>query len=626
MRVAARILLRVGVVLAVAVLAILALERVLTRLLPLQGMVEEFAAELGRPVQVTSMQVRLLPFPRAHFEGVRMEPDGFIDRADVELRIAPFLRGGIERASAHFRGVRMTLRRRADGSLAYGGTEPEDRAPGEAASDAGAPALPPLPRVELRDVLFTFQDEAALGGTHTVTAFLSRATVRTRHEADAATLEAKGHLGTEPGADTFHARFDLGPAPPGGRRVWTLDVRTRGIDPAEIVPHLPAKWGFRSARGSLDAHVAVARDEEGVETGGLDLAFSPGAVDYAGVALDGRIVFRSALRDAGGFELSGARAEADRLVLGPIDARNLKGRFRYGKGRLDFADLAFETWGGRVEARLAVEPSSGPVAFETTLEVTGLAVHELPRASGPSEPTPVPPEEETFLDGSGNFRGHWTGGSDWMAGIEGEGRVALRGGSMPAGKVLASAFRKLIGPVRGDRASGATTPLEGLGANLTLAEGRARISDLKLQTGDYRIEGAGNVGSLGDLELQGKIHFDATVLRWLARAPPDERGSGRPGGYPGVPFELSGRLGDAEYELRFTEGTRTTVVLVPRAVGELTGTTTAPLGLGRRAFQGALGLFRSEPDSESEAEAEARPEADGDAPADPPARGPASGS
>ncbi len=583
---------RVAVLLGLVLLAILALEQLLTRFLPLEDIVQEFARELGRPVEVDSMRLQLLPFPHAHFEGLRVEPDGTIDAADVELRVRPFLHGGVEGARARLRGVRITLRRGVDGSLAFGGRE-EGSSPGkETASDPGPAALPALPRVELRDVALTFEDEAAVGGARTTRAFLTHAAIRTRRRADAATLEARGHLGSLPGPDSFAVRFDLMAAPPGGRRAWTLEVRTTGIDPKPIVPHLPPKWGFRAARGSLDALVAVARDEEDVETGRLELEFAPGSVDYAGVALEGRIVFRSALRDQQGLHLSGARAEADRIVLGPLDARQLRARLRYARGRLVFEELDFETWGGRVRGELRIEPFEDPVAFASDFHATGLELHQLPGGSPGAEP--MPQEDETFVDASGSFHGRWVGGSDWMARIEGEGSVTMRGGSLPAGRVLASAFRKLLA-TGGETRSGARTSLEALRATLSFEEGRAHTTDLSLDTDDYHVDARGSVGPLGDLELEGEIHFATSVLQWFSLGTLRER---RSGSYPGVPFELRGRLGDPDLELRFTEGTRTTVVLLPRAVGELTDKTTAPLGLGRRAVEGALDLFRSGSDPE----------------------------
>ncbi len=591
-RVAARLLARLLALLAVAVLAILGLEQILTRRLPLEDMVESYAAELGRPVEVDAMQVRLLPVPRAHFEGVRIEPDATIARVDVELGIRSFLHGGLEGGRALFQGVALTLRRRADGSFAFGGRKGDEEPAADAASGGPLP-LPALPRLELHDVVLRFEDEAAAGGAHTTTAFLQRVAIRTRREADTATVEASGLLGARPGPETFQARFQLEPAAPGRRRAWKLEVRTAGIDPHGIVPHLPTKWGFRSARGRLDALVDVARDEADVETGRLDLAFSPGSVDYAGLALEGRIAFRGPLRDEEGFQLPGARAEVDRLVLGPLDARKLRARLRYGQGRLVFDELDFETWGGRIQAQLSVEPGAKPVTFETTVEAGGLALSQLPRVSPETTPAPSPREEETFVDASGRFHGHWVQGREWMSGIEGDGTVSMRGGSLPAGKVLASAFRKLLSPAGADGGSRATTRLRTLRADFTMEDGRARTSDLHLETDDYRVEGRGSVGPLGDLDLEGEIFFAAAVMRWLTLAGSDERASG----YPGLPFALRGRLGDPRTEFRLTQGARATAVLLPRAVGELTESTAAPLGLG---VEGALKLFRRTADDEDE--------------------------
>jgi len=541
------------------VLLLLALQAALSRVLPLDALIEKWATNLGVPVRVDSATARLLPYPSVRLEGLAFERDITIERAVVKLRILALLRGGFEGARVRIRGAHVTLLRRADGSVQLGDVETAVET-GDRAKPASRPrALPALPHAELRDTVIRYVDHTVSSGQQVTELHLRTTDVRTHHASDELEIHASGRLDAESGSDSLHVAVQLGAAPEQGKRPLSVDIQMDGIDPARVVPHLPRKWGIRAAVGSLAGRIFLAWGQVDGFDGELDLHFSPGTADY-----------------------------------GPIDARELKGRLGYTKHVVTFDALEFEGWGGSVSAKgtLTVEH---PLAFDLELAAKGLAPE---RFGQPDHPLPDDPMR---MDAEASLRGNWQGGADWLVPIHGSARLSMQGGQVPSGKLLDTLVERL--PSHWPRHEGDTphksldtTPLQRLSASFDVEGERAYTRDLTLVTEEYNITAEGSIGSSSDYAFDGAFAFAPKgLMRLLAAARidgrPDQRGKA-----PKVPFKVTGNLADGSYSVHVEQQPLTALVIIPLSVHGVTETTSDALEAGERAVGSAVDWLKQRGD------------------------------
>jgi len=585
---------RIATAVACAVLLLLALQAALSRALPLDALIEKWATNLGVPVRVDSATARLLPYPSVRLEGLAFERDITIERAVVKLRILALLRGGFEGGRVRIRGAHVTLLRRADGSVQLGDLATAVET-GDRAKPASRPrALPALPHAELRDTVIRYVDHTVSSGQQVTELHLRTTDVRTHHASDELEIHASGRLDSESGSDSLHVAVQLGAAPEQGKRPLSVDIQMDGIDPARVVPHLPRKWGIRAAVGSLAGRIFLAWGQVDGFDGELDLHFSPGTADYAGVHCGGQIDFQAQLHDDGEFSLTDGRVRADTASFGPIDARELKGRLGYTKHVVTFDALEFEGWGGSVSAKgtLTVEH---PLAFDLELAAKGLAPE---RFGQPDHPLPDDPMR---MDAEASLRGNWQGGADWLVPIHGSARLSMQGGQVPSGKLLDTLVERL--PSHWPRHEGDTphksldtTPLQRLSASFDVEGERAYTRDLTLVTEEYNITAEGSIGSSSDYAFDGAFAFAPKgLMRLLAAARidgrPDQRGKA-----PKVPFKVTGNLADGSYSVHVEQQPLTALVIIPLSVHGVTETTSDALEAGERAVGSAVDWLKQRGD------------------------------
>jgi len=413
---------------------------------------------------------------------------------------------------------------------------------------------------------------------------VERAELRPRDDAFEFALSAR--LGDGPGR--LELSGQVGSPAPTGRRPASLEIRSRGVDPARAVAYLPPRWGIRAAAGPMDGRIALAWDAQDSFSGELDLHFADASADYAGVELAGRVDFSATLRDDGRFSLSEGRAHAESARWAGLDARAADATLGYRGDVLRFDALDFDTWGGRLHASGTVT-TGDPVGFDLELQGEALELGQIAaRVSGEDAAA----SEPTRVEVSAHVQGTWTGGEDWLAPIRGSGHSSMRGGLIPSGEVLESVVLAL--PRRWPRSGEPRregwmeqTPLELLTASFELEGGRVHTHDLELRTAPYAIRGRGWIGSAGDYALDADLAFSPVGLsKLLAAASVRGRHDGR-GQLPAVPFRVTGDLVQGHYRVHLLEQPLTTLVLVPWAVGEVSETASGAVRAGRRAVGAA---------------------------------------
>jgi len=361
-------------------------------------------------------------------------------------------------------------------------------------------------------------------------------------------------------------------------------ITTDGIEAAQIVPHLPPKWGVRDATGALFSRIALTWGEDAGLTGDLDLRLSPGTLDYAGIRARDEIAFQAELRDDGVFRMERAHVTAAAATLGPVEASALESRFDYAQRTATFESISFDAWGGSVQAEGTVGIRD-PLEFDLEASVKNLVPDQM--RGGSVEAVPA---DATRLDGSASLHGHWRGGEDWLDPITGTGNVSLRGGRVVSGDVIKTLVRLLPTQVQkrdGDDHGPAwdTTPLEELTTSFRLEGGRAYSRDLKMVTADYAIDAQGWFDPTTDYAFNGALDFTSdgfAKLRHLTHL--DDKAA-----LPPVPFQVKGNIADRTFALEMDEEPLTAVIVVPWAVHQAVDSTSDAIGGGVHAAEGALG-------------------------------------
>ncbi len=122
------------------------------------------SSALGREVSVGAVGLHFTPLLRIRLERVAIAPDVVLGAIDVGLRVVSLLERKIEVDLVEVEDASFTLVRRADGGIVLHGAIPAEDASKQAgvedAEPVGPPALPRLPRIELRRVNVAFVDHA----------------------------------------------------------------------------------------------------------------------------------------------------------------------------------------------------------------------------------------------------------------------------------------------------------------------------------------------------------------------------------------------------------------------------------------------------------------------------------
>jgi len=269
----------------------------------------------------------------------------------------------------------------------------------------------------------------------------------------------------------------------------------------------------------------------------------------AGADLSGRLAVDEARLGGGRLDL-GVLPEAPPLAL-EVERLVLQGLAPGTAGRLE-ADLRLAGGGtARLEGSLGPWNGSGGAAaeaggsprFDLRLEVEGA------RLQRPAEPGAEAPDDPTRIDGELEARGRWRGGDDWLEGVEGEGRLEARGGTVPRPGVLRAVAAALLARLpemrKGsvERLPRQTVGLREATAHLAVDAGALRTEDFVLQTEEYTLRLAGRLEEDGGLDLRGTALLTpqgvAGVFE-LLRVPSALRRAVR---LPPVPVRVGGRLG-----------------------------------------------------------------------------------
>ena len=502
------------------------------------GAVSELASRsLGLKIRVGSVAVGLGPGLQLSLTDLDFGDAVRADAARLRLALLPLLRGELEVRSVTLESARVEV-----AALDGGGSGPsaEPRSwPDFVLLDTELVASDTAPR--LPPIHLDRLVATGLGS-----ASVGQIDVAGTVGEDAAPFELSGTVGPQAGA--------LSESP------LDLALSVKGLEAEELVRWLPESWGLASAAGALDGRITVRGEVAGDSHGELELELPEGSLEWRGTRIDGPARLKSGWsRDASGWSFSDA-------------------------------SLDFMAFGGtfRQEGWLAL---TTPPVFELHTAVAGVRVAELSdEISG-----------DTQLSASGRFAGSWTGGPDWLATIDGSGRVAMKGGSIPGQRIvraLAQSLRSFVPIARAESepvGRVAQTKLESATASFELAEGVARTDDFLIVTSNFRAHGEGTVGSGLALDVDLLVTLtQAGAGKVLSLALLPARVAGAEA--PEIAVHVTGTLRDPEFEPHMPSVGKAALGLIPgilKGAGKSVAT-----GAGRILSRGAEAVRDATPGTE----------------------------
>lgn len=343
-------------------------------------------------------------------------------------------------------------------------------------------------------------------------------------------------------------------------------VEALSVDAASALPWLlragprPAAEGVLaggfSLRGPLRGPLALE--------GRLELV--SGSVAWAALRLDapvrfaGRVVFLGQPIALSDVQILAPRVQVDELV-----GREVEARLAYRGRTLDVDALRFHAfdaaWLQRGRVWFEEEPR-----FDLAIDA-----HSAPDA----ELFAVTPGDKVFgrfesFEGGLRVRGRWTGRDTWLATLEGDGTLRLRGGRLERSAILPAIWNALAGRVpllklpRLPRLLDRGPRVEELTSSFRLAESALHTSDLVLRTEDFRLTGHGTLGLDASLALDGRVALTQRgVERMFAMTTlpiPKTRLS-----LPALPVRIGGTLDDVQVEVDASRVARAPLLAVLKA-------------------------------------------------------------
>jgi hypothetical protein len=256
------------------------------------------------------------------------------------------------------------------------------------------------------------------------------------------------------------------------------------LSEGERVP--PRRGATAATAAALPAGLSLHVEEAAVRDGSLELRSRdlPTPVVVSGLDLELREL---ALDPARGPFLAGlaGRGEVtiDSITFARTRVREAAGRLRIAGGRLETEDVRFVTDEGRFEAKLVARLERLPLAYTLVLKGDPL---DLNVASGAGKGGGFGP---ALLD----LKGEGVGAES--SGLSGQGRLALRAGSLPSAPLL-KAIEAVLGRTRlvGARYQATETPFR-------IERGRVLFEGFRLESDQVGLDARGAISLAGPLDL-----------------------------------------------------------------------------------------------------------------------------
>jgi hypothetical protein len=314
-----------------------------------------------------------------------------------------------------------------------------------------------------------------------------------------ATVEARQQRAADLHVDlAAHSSVGSGDSP--GRVDVELAVRPRPESPSELeigldihdldlalLAHdLPSGWGLTETRGMLTGTSTLRGTTDGEIFGKLDLRVASGLIASDELQIRGGLRLRSDLeRRSGRLGISHGELEAEELFFpGGIEGRAGHARGSLLPPVLEVEFARFEAYGGVVENTGSFVLGS-PLRFEVDVHAAGLDTSALAGAQ----------TEGSQMEIEARLAGTWEGSGNWIAPIEGSGKIQLRGGDVTGVNLLRAIALGLVGLIPGSQhlISERESPQTVLATALIpfhFGDEEIEIEGMDVVTDDYRVRGA----------------------------------------------------------------------------------------------------------------------------------------
>ena len=375
-------------------------------------------------------------------------------------------------------------------------------------------------------------------------------------------------------------------APP----IWNGSIAAQHIDFGALLDELdPAVGGPSSTDGIADLSVRITRGDDDDAAGSVALTLLSGAFFWDDLHVNGPAQAKSgfAVRN-GALNLTHATASAAHAQYGPIAGSNAGATFDLAGQRLTFADLHFDSCGGKwtYKGYFTLAPA-GP--FSGQIVVAG---------ANPGQVFAMLDQEATqvsfdSLDFDSLFASH--AADDWLAEMRATGSVFLSGGTMHSATVLRPIVEGLVGSGRIMNAmSRPTTHVQELSETFTLRNDRFDTSDFALITDDYSVTGAGSVGIDGSVDLNTRIQLTSLGVQKMFILGSLPLPTSALPSLPPIPAQVTGSLENLIVRPNVSALPRSTVewlidalLQAPRTIGESVVHSIGRLWGGARRLVGA---------------------------------------
>jgi hypothetical protein len=280
-------------------------------------------------------------------------------------------------------------------------------------------------------------------------------------------------------------------------------VRGRGVNLDDVLAALAA--GPRSERASASVDATVTRRRDGTVAATLAVQLSRGRF------LFGDLAVTAPARGTGDLRVDGARWTVENGVASASAARydvfagtHASARLSFGPDHVQFADL-------RCTAAGALWQGSGRIDLEApsidgALSVTRADPDAVLAMLGIKAPGLDPDGLDVTL------RARSPLDARWREALQGNGRMALRGGYLTSTGLLRAIVAAIV-PTRALREGGPPNRLTSLTQSFTLGGGRLQTEDLTVDSDDYDLTATGSIGLDGSLDLMSRISLTPNGIK-----------------------------------------------------------------------------------------------------------------
>ena len=543
---------RAVALLAAVLLAALLLAAAVVRLPSIQRWAAaQVSARLPPGVSIERAGLTLLP-PGVQLTNVSLAADGpTVASVACHVRIPALLAGRVEVASIVVDGANLDIERTAAGGMQLTGPlaavlRTVSGGSDQVAAREATPVLPlaQLPSVTIDNAQVSFVDQTGHGGAQA----LHLDAVRLTLEAGAAggiDFALTAHL--DPAGQISgrgSARDVATPNGAGTDRAVDLTVTANQLDANAVVSYLAAivpGGGTARAQGAVDGSLTLSGSLATGFSGDATINQPTGSMLWDEVSFGAPLSFAAHIAtSAADVALSDGQLTIANLVAARIAASDIDAAFDVAHGTLTLSSATAKAYGG-TWSQSGLVTLGEPPRFDIRLRAQDVQCVEMLTAV-----TGEHPEYGCeIFNAEAAVRGQWSGAESVAQHAHGDGRVEMRGGTIPSSSIIGALWRAIV-PRVAVRAEplqlGAPTRVDQLTESFVLRDGRMTTNDLSLVTDDYTVRGTGNIGLDGTLNLDTNVTLTpegVTKLLVMASLPiPDEVPN-----LPAIPTDITGTVG-----------------------------------------------------------------------------------